>query len=276
VSLRLVTRSVWCNPGNKGQRLSRTLAAIRWQLRKRLIGKPLSITLATGARFRAYPDCVISSALIYADWPEYREIQFVRSRLHREDAVLDVGANVGHISLLLSDLISPRRLFCFEPTPFTHRRLEENWRLNSWSAENLFDVALGATDGHIRLPDVDRPEPKNSVLAAETAARTVEVPLRTLDSFRSRWRGMTVGLLKIDVEGYESQVFAGAAQVLSEDRPRLVMFESLSEKVDSLVASQFAAARYVVFGLNETGRPDFSDLSGQNLFAAPEELAALE
>src|ERR1700692_193356 len=103
MSLTLVLRSVWSNPGNRGRRWTRTLRAVEWQLAKRIRQKPRPITLANGARFLAYPDCVVSSSLIYADWPEHKELTFIRRYLNPGDVVIDVGANVGHMSLLLSD-----------------------------------------------------------------------------------------------------------------------------------------------------------------------------
>ncbi len=67
MSIRIISRSVWNNPGNRDKRVRKLFAALRWQIYKRVVKRPKLITLANGARFRAYPDCVISSALQYAD-----------------------------------------------------------------------------------------------------------------------------------------------------------------------------------------------------------------
>lgn len=273
VSLRIVSRSIWGNPGNRGQRIQRTLAAIAWQLRKRLLRSPLTLTLASGARFQAWPDCVVSSALVYADWPEHAELMFIRSRLTPEDAVVDVGANVGHLSLLLLDVADRNALFAFEPTPLTLRRLTENWRLNGLPEDNIAGVALGAESGTVLMPDTDRPETKNSVLSPETGGPKVEVPLHRLDDYRSRWKGRRIGLFKIDVEGYEAQVLAGATEFLLTDRPRLVMFESLGGGLDSSIARYFDEAGYTVFQLGADGRPVRGELDAQNLFAVPDSIA---
>jgi FkbM family methyltransferase len=273
MSLRLVSHSIWGNAGNRGQRVRRTLAAISWQLRKRLLRKPSTLKLASGAKFRAHPDCVVSSALVYADWPEHTELMFIRSRLTPEDAVIDVGANVGHVSLLLLDAVDPRAIFAFEPTPFTFGRLSENWRLNGLPEANLAAVALGSASGFVDMPDVDHPETRNSVGGKDLAARTVRVPLRQLDEFRDRWRNHRVGFLKIDVEGYEKDVLAGAADLLAEDRPRLVMFESLGGTLDPEIAAIFEAARYKTFQLGPSGKPECGRLDAQNLFAVPVETA---
>jgi len=271
MSVRLVFNSVWRNPGNRGRRFGRLGRAVRWQVRKRVARTAKVIQLANGMRFKAYPDCVVSSALVYSEWPEYWELRFVRQFLQPGEAIIDVGANVGHISLLLADIAGPENIFAFEPTPISFRRLVENWALNGWGNTRLFPCAVGRACGLVRVPDTTRPETKNSIAGAPAAGRTVEVPLVTLDSFRPHWSGRRVGLLKIDVEGYEREVFAGARDLLREDRPRLVMFESLQGSVDSEVAPALRNARYKVFQLDEAGRPELDRASAQNLFAVPEE-----
>jgi FkbM family methyltransferase len=270
MSLRLVFKSVWRNPGNDRRKLHKTVAAVGWQLRKHLSGRPRIMRLANGAYFKAYPDCVISSALVYSDWPEFRELQFIRRTLEQGDAVIDVGANVGHISLLLSDIVGAENIFAFEPTPVSFRRLKENWELNGWSATNLFPYAVGRSAGSVRVPDSASPETENRV-SSEGNGKSIEVNLIALDDWRAHWNGRRIGLLKIDVEGYELQVFAGARESLRNDRLRLVMFESLGGAVDGEIANILRDSRYEVFQLDEKGAPDFSRCSAQNLFAVPTE-----
>jgi FkbM family methyltransferase len=275
MSLRLVFKSIWQNPGNRGSRLRKSAAAVAWQVRKRTLRTPHVLFLANGAKFKAYPDCVVSSSLVYSDWPEFHEIQFVRRMLKPGDLVLDVGANVGHISLLVSDIAGAENIFAFEPTPISFRRLTENWKLNHWPTSNLYQIAVGRSAGTVCIPDTTSPETKNAIHSAAGAMVTVEVPLVSLDQLRTQWRGRRIGLLKIDVEGYEKEVFAGAQELLREERPRLLMFESLGGQIDESVEMVLRQSHYRIFQLDEAGRPDFDRASAQNLFAAPEEGASL-
>jgi FkbM family methyltransferase len=264
-------RSIWCNPGNRGRYLRQTVAAFLWQLRKRTYRSTKILRLRSGALFKAYPDCVISSALIYANWPEYHELTFLRRHLRAGEIVIDVGANVGHISLLLSDIVGPSGIFAFEPTPISFGRLRENWELNSWPIENVKHMAVGARSGTVFVPNVDRPLTTNTISNTSAKAASVEIPLVRLDDLRDLWHGQPIGLLKVDVEGYEQHVFRGARELLRIDRPRFVMFESLSAKIDPNVAALLADAEYAVFQLGPDGRPDFAGRSAQNLFAVPKE-----
>jgi FkbM family methyltransferase len=268
MSIKLVSQSVLGNPGNKGQLLWRSFQAIAWQAQKRLLKSRKVLTLASGAKFMAHPDCVVSSALIYADWPEFHELQFIRSHLRESDVVLDVGANVGHVSLLLSDIVGGKNLFAFEPTPLTYSRLVDNWKLNGWTSENLFHMAVGSEAGEVAIPDVKNPNTVNSILSNKEGVATVIVPVRPLDDLRVRWK-TRVGFMKIDVEGYEPQVFAGAKKLLQDDRPRLIMFESLAGRIEPVVEAALRAAEYQVFQLGKGGRIQIGETNAQNLFASP-------
>lgn len=222
----------------------------------------------------AYPDCVVSSALYYAKWPDYHELQFIRRQLKSKHVVIDVGANVGHISLLLSDIVDPQNIFAFEPTPTSFRRLVDNWELNGWPTINLFQSAVGRSRGIVRIPDTFSPETRNAVTFVEGPNPTVEVTLKPLDACRSRWKNCRIGLVKIDVEGFEHEVFAGAQQLLEHDRPSLIMFESLSGSVDADIRRILEHARYLVFQLDSEGYADYKNTSAQNLFALPKEYAS--
>jgi FkbM family methyltransferase len=216
----------------------------------------------------------VSSSLIYTDWPEYNELKFIRNQLGAGELVLDVGANVGHISLLLSDIVGPEAIFAFEPTPLTFGRLVNNWELNGWKTENLFQVAVGASDATTLVPDVTHPLTTNAIQTEhEAGGLLTRVPLVALDSMRSLWQKQTIGLLKIDVEGYEAEVFRGATALLQELRPRLIMFESLTPTVDQRILLTLRNNDYTTFQIGEDGKPDYAGAGAQNMFAIPVELA---
>jgi len=276
MSIRLIAKSVWQNPGNRGKRVRKSFAAFAWQLQKRVRASSRTMQLANGMRFNAHVDCVTSSSLIYADWPEYAELTFLRDRLSSGDVIIDVGANVGHFSLLLADLVGTQNVVAFEPAPRTFARLAQNWALNGLPTNNLFNCAVGASAGAVFIENDVRPTTTLQVSELPTSARSTRVPLVRLDDFRHLWEGSRVGVLKIDVEGFERAVFEGADRLLGINRPRLIMFESLSSTVDAGISAILTGHHYVVFQLDEHGQPDFANHSAQNLFAVPEERLAAD
>jgi FkbM family methyltransferase len=273
MTVRIITKSIWSNPGNRGQRLRRTAYAIAWQFWKRSVRRPITLTLANGRQFISHPDCVVSSALVYSHFPEFHELQFLRRQLCGDDVVIDVGANVGHIGLLLSDLVDPASILAFEPTPITFRRLCENWQINGFPIEGLYQVALGGQEGSVSFPDLAHPSTMNARVTGDSAGNVsvAHVRLHLLDRYRELWKGRSLGLLKVDVEGYEADVFRGARQTLRNDRPRLIMFESLSGMSEPTVEAELREANYCLFQLDHQGCPSEGPVSNQNLFAAPAE-----
>ncbi|MEM8911830.1 MAG: FkbM family methyltransferase [Planctomycetota bacterium] len=276
MSVRLIAKSIWSNPGNRGQRLRRSAMALLWQVTKRVAPKPKIIRLTNGRQFIAHPDCVISSALIYSEWPEFHEFTFIRAQLQQDDVLIDVGANVGHVGLLLSDIVRPADIVAFEPTPVTFARLEQNWKLNGQELPKLYPHAVGDVENDVLIPNPTSPITVNKPIhdECEKSADLVAVRLMPLDAFRHHWSERKIGLVKIDVEGFEAGVFAGAADTLHFDRPRLIMFESLAGGVDPKIDEVLKEARYEVFQLNESGQPVFDRCDSQNLFAIPSERRA--
>src|SRR6185295_15759230 len=99
--------------------------------------------------------------------------------------------------------------------------------LNGWATSQLYPVAIGQHEGTVEFPDSEHPETTNSVAWSRSGVTKIKARLVPLDSLLPHFSKREIGILKVDVEGYEREVFLGARQFLREARPRLVMFESL-------------------------------------------------
>jgi FkbM family methyltransferase len=186
--------------------------------------------------------------------------------------LIDAGANVGHISLLLSDLVGGHAgIFAFEPAPGAFRRLCENWRLNGWPVDQLFEFALGSHAGSVFLDKRDDPLTTIGVWPERSDLNPFEVRMIRLDDMSAVWATRRVGVLKVDVEASEPEVLQGAHRLLKEHRVRTVMFESMEKGLDPAIAALLEDCGYCVFGLTGEGEPDFSRMDAQNLFAVPNE-----
>lgn len=151
------------------------------------------------------------------EWELNELARYVRSG----SLAVDVGGNVGtyayHLSRFAKSVIS------FEPNPHFADRLER-LKLDRVRVER---VALSDGEGEavLRIPAVAGEEDQGmGSLQAEAVpdaalARTVSVPRRTLDSFGLR----DVGFIKIDVEGHEEGVLAGAGATLARESPPLLI-----------------------------------------------------
>ena len=143
--------------------------------------------------------------------------------------VVDIGANVGQWSNAFLDLVSPEKLIMVEPGPVAFAKLQE--KFGRRPDVELHNVAIGVENGTTTLR-VTRDSTGASVLPPReemheligsnwTVESEVECPVRTLDSLLS---GLPeISLLKIDVQGYEREALAGAAETLA--RTKFVLIE---------------------------------------------------
>lgn len=255
--------------------MRRLFMAAGWQVWKRLVRTPIIIPLFNGLRFRAYPDCQASSAVLYTRIPNFRCLSFLRRHIEK-GTLLDIGANVGLISLLLADKIEHAILF--EPNPIAAARARENLALNHLSFE-VHELALSDQAGMVEIENAGGVDSCNrTVIGFTTSLPTISVPRNTLDGFlRERGARLApISAVKIDVEGHENSVLRGMTGFLASDRPKLVMFEYLQRTNLAETLELFSRVGYRVMEL-KAGAPVWatSQVSPlQDLFACPEELAA--
>lgn len=141
--------------------------------------------------------------------------------------VVDVGANVGFFSVSMA-VQGARRVIAVEPTEAARRLLLENLRINGVQGRvAVLDGVIAAQSGTATLHVIPGKEEYSSTghiahsAVNEGVSLSREVPSRTLSEV-VRDAGISPGLVKIDVEGGELSVLAGADEVLDRDRPALV------------------------------------------------------
>jgi FkbM family methyltransferase len=183
------------------------------------------------------------------------------------DLVVDAGANVGYMTLLSGVACGPSgRVIAFEPNPGLFSVLKQNVDVARsrivMAPVELREAALGprAERATLMLPD---PSARNNGLAYirgdeshprmprvepgtgddASVERSVNVPVETLDDVVGE---RLVGLLKVDVEGYEFPLLQGAARALSQHRIRHVVFEDF-EGTASAGARFLQSAGYKLF-----------------------------
>ncbi len=150
---------------------------------------------------------------------------YIRSNLTPGAVALDIGANVGAVSLGLAKQAGPGgRIHAFEPAPPNRERLEANLALNTGLARSVevHPFALGDTSGTLYWHE----EPGNPGNGWLRHSGDVPVPVRTLDDVVPDLGIDRLDFIKIDVEGMEEPVLRGAARTLRRWKPALY-FETL-------------------------------------------------
>jgi len=154
-----------------------------------------------------------------------REIPWLLTSVRPDMCILDIGANIGLISIVLGLHVPQGRVFAFEPSPIPFRCLRENIRLNH--LENTvtpLPFAVGEQPGSI--PNEDPYDTQHSPLRppGERLTKTV-VRCVSVDSF-CKEHAVQPDCIKIDVEGYEPYVLWGAQRTLAQNR-RMILFLEL-------------------------------------------------
>jgi FkbM family methyltransferase len=158
---------------------------------------------------------------------EEPEFQLLEKILSPGDWAIDVGANIGHYTLKMSDLVkSEGRVIAFEPIPYTFEILASNCALSRCKNITLLNAAASSSVGVVKMevPQWERGSSLNYYEARIThessALPSYSVLTLNLDSLNLPHR---LALIKIDAEGHEQSVVEGMACLLKRDRPILVV-----------------------------------------------------
>ena len=153
---------------------------------------------------------------------DYWDERAIQGMLKPGSICIDVGAHIGYYSLLFSRWVGQNgRVFSYEPVPYTHSFFERNLRRNRAFNVTLQRAAIGSRTGTVRMAC-----PNGGRLGWSTVSDSgdMDVACTTIDSEISRFGLEHVDFIKIDTEGYEPQVLAGAEDALQRMRPK-ILFE---------------------------------------------------
>jgi len=145
--------------------------------------------------------------------------------------VLDIGANIGAQTLQLARLVGPHgRVLSFEPTAFAFAKLRRNLQLNPQIADRVTALQCFLRGENAKtLP--------SSVYSSWSLQRSTEAHDKhlgvamatsgahsaTLDRVLAEQGVEKVDLVKLDVDGFECDVLAGAGDLIRRSRPTFVM-----------------------------------------------------
>jgi FkbM family methyltransferase len=139
------------------------------------------------------------------------------------DLVVDVGANYGE--LLLNGDYGSATVLAFEPNPTVAGLLRRSVAAHpDRAAITIHEAVASAADGGTAILRIDPAWSGSASVALDGSGRAgdalveVEVPVRSLDAATAEVPGGRV-LLKVDAEGWESAVLAGATELLARPGP---------------------------------------------------------
>ena len=159
-----------------------------------------------------------------AAYGEYSELEAAlwRKLIKRGDIAIDIGANIGTLTLALADMVGEEgRIIAIEPQPETANLLQRNVSDNSLDDRvRVWPCALGAANGTTRVPSLAALGHKNYGGVA-IGVGELDVDIYALDSRASLDGADRATFIKIDVEGHEIAVLNGARRLIETCRPLL-------------------------------------------------------
>lgn len=241
-------------------------------LLERILRRPFVYEDSHGLRYVLYPG---ENARIYLDNGgnyEVAETRLCERVLASGDVAVDVGANIGLYTLQFSRLVGEQgRVHAFEPAPENARRLRINVLLNGAGNVHVSECAVYSSSGSVTLNLFEQrlgswntlgsptlPDPFNRGHTIAPSA-SLDVPATTLDEYAEDAGIDRIALLKVDVEGAEPDVLAGAAELLAARRIGTILFEVSLPQAASLghdatmPFAQLAAAGYATHRIQVDG-----------------------
>ena len=217
-------------------------------------------------------------------WDEY-VVRYARPLLRRDDVVLDVGAHVGCFAIAMATQC--RTVYAFEAQHVLHELLLRNLSGNRVANVVAINVAIGDQAGYARLNRdlldgtrrvlaYDTMEPTNyGGVAVEASAGQTDLRMATIDSL-----GLAPFMIKIDVEGFEDFVVAGALGTIEACKPVIVYERNFKHRTPNEAADLEVAlaakydrpwrigegSDYVLYPLHPLGVPsELSDGLGSRI-----------
>ena len=217
-TLKFITR----HPFNRDRKISALKRFFAWQFGCRFVPGPVVVRFVNDAVLLVGPGMTGATGNIYTGLHEFEDMAFVLHFLRPEDLFVDVGANIGSYTLLASAAVGARSI-SFEPVPDTFRLLLRNISLNDVKDKVIaHNSGVGHEAGVLHF--TSGLDTVNHVANADElhSIPTVEVPIVTLDTILD---SQQPALIKIDVEGFETNVINGADTTLSQPSLTAIVME---------------------------------------------------
>jgi FkbM family methyltransferase len=141
------------------------------------------------------------------------DLNKILKRLDKQKNIVDIGAHIGYTVTKFHSILEGGRIFAFEPSDISYEFLNRNIQLNRLNKVEVFKIAIGGESKMIQLSNSD------NLFINHVLEKSGNTQMRTLDSFEFE----NVGLIKIDVEGYEQQVLNGCVETIKKNRPLLII-----------------------------------------------------
>ena len=141
--------------------------------------------------------------------------------------ILDIGANIGSVSLVIANMFNNSKIFAIEPTNYAFNKLLNNIKLNQQLANRIYPRQLFITNNKKPLSvwsswnfdKIDKKHNKHLGTLKEVKSNSYI----KLDEFLENENLIKVDFIKLDVDGYEIDVLKSGEKFLKKNKPIIFM-----------------------------------------------------
>ncbi len=209
------------HPLNRNNRINAISRFITWQIGSRILKAPVIVPFVNNSRLIVKTGMTGATGNIYAGLHEFEDMSFLMHVLRSEDVFVDVGANIGSYTILAGAAIGAKCV-SIEPIPSTFYLLLDNVNINQiYDKVTALNIGIGDKEGKIRFT-YELDTVNHVATDKDINVSTILVDVKKLDDILT---SVAAFLIKIDVEGFEASVIAGADNVLSNKCTNVIIME---------------------------------------------------
>jgi FkbM family methyltransferase len=192
-----------------------------WQIIQSIFPHKRVVNLIGSTQFYMRKGLTGATGNYYTGLLEFSEMAFLLHSLREEDCFADVGANIGVYTLLASGYCGANTI-AFEPVSTTYEWLEKNIILNRIENKVVaYNYGVGSSAGTLHFSTGY--DTINHVVSEENVGHTKKVQVNTLEHFCDIH--VIPLIIKVDVEGYETEVINGLGKLLHDNRLKVIIIE---------------------------------------------------
>jgi FkbM family methyltransferase len=222
MSLLSTLTFITTHPLAKRDKLNAISRFLKWQIRCRISKKPYPFSFVDKTFLVIEKGMTGATGNLYTGLHEFSDMGFLLHFLRETDLFIDIGANVGSYTILASGVKRAETL-SFEPSQETFQKLQRNVQINKLDDLVIaHNIGLGSETGILKFTK-SLDTVNHIVKGADHQNGFEDIEVKRLDDLLPEFQKPT--LIKIDVEGFETEVLMGAEATLINQNLKAIIIE---------------------------------------------------